>query len=175
MSVRRQVVADVLARPLDGLVVADDQVINSSTDVERWNLARSELQALTRYGLPVIEECDIIPNIQQGILPELDAQGRNFYLLGLFADHEIGVLAGEGEVWGIPLDRTLPDSFINSSVARFVETSWRWYWVWKEVKALRYDIEQYDLLEDFLDFAVRTDARVDSVEPSLWKGLIQSW
>ncbi|MGW1557703.1 SUKH-4 family immunity protein [Streptomyces sp. NPDC002144] len=69
----------------------------------------------------------------------------------------------------------LPHSFVNSSVAHFVETSWRWYWTFKEVKALRFDIEQYDLLDDFLEFAVRLDPRVGSAEQSLWRGFIQSW
>jgi hypothetical protein len=175
MSEHRQAVAHMLTKPIDLLVVAGDQVVDSSRDAERWGLAQPDGQALARWGVPMIEECRLIPNIQQGTSPELDVRGRKCYALGLFADNEIGVLPGAGEVWGFPLDRALPDSFINSSVSRFIETSWRWYWVWKEVKALRFDIEQYDLLDDFLDFAVSSDARVGSVEPSLWKGLIQSW
>ncbi|MFE9404010.1 SUKH-4 family immunity protein [Streptomyces sp. NPDC006530] len=175
MSEHHEAVARALSQPLDLLVAAEHQAAAASGNVSAWQLPSADKTVLARWGLPLIEECRLIPNIQEGMSPEMNVRGRQFYTLGLFADHEIGALVKIGEVRGIPLNQALPESFINSSVAQFVETSWRWYWVWKEVNALRFDIAQYDILDSFLDFATKLDPPVGTAETSLWRGLIESW
>ncbi|WP_340377141.1 SUKH-4 family immunity protein [Streptomyces sp. SS7] len=175
MSGHREALADFLSRPLSLLIVDDDQIVAHNGDIGSWNLAEVDKHSLMRWGIPLIEECRLIPNFQEGSSPELERRSQSFYGLGLFAGQEIGALVDVGEVWAFPPDEELPNSFVNSSVAHFVETSWRWYWTWKEVQALRFDIEQYDLLDDFLEFAIRLDPRVGSAEQSIWRGFIQSW
>jgi len=175
VSEHREAVAEILSKPLSLLVVEDDQVVAREGDAEGWNLAEVDKQSLVRWGIPLIEEFRLVPHLQEGASPELEKRSRRFYGLGLLAGQEIGALVQVGEVWAFPSGEDLPHSFVNSSVAHFVETSWRWYWTFKEVKALRFDIEQFDLLDDFLEFAVRLDPRVGSAEQSLWRGLIQSW
>ncbi|MFD7163659.1 SUKH-4 family immunity protein [Streptomyces violascens] len=175
MSDHHEAVAQALSQPIDLLAAADGPAVAETGDVSAWQLPAQDKTALAHWGVPLLEECRLVPHIQQGAMPELDVRGQKFYALGLFANHEIGVLPSAGEVWAIPADPALPKVFINSSVTLFVETTWRWYWTWKELDALRADIEQYDVLDAFLAFATTRDPRVGAAEPSLWPGLIQSW
>ncbi|MGW3936867.1 SUKH-4 family immunity protein [Streptomyces phaeochromogenes] len=175
MSEHREAAARALSAPLDLLVVAVDQYPVGVEGVNKWILPESDRMALIRWGLPMMEDFRLVVNLQEGVSPELDVRGRKFYSLGLFAEHEVGSCVGSGEVWGFNPDENLPDSFVNSSVAYFVETAWRWYWVYKEVRPLRFDIEQYDLLDDFIDFSVRLDPQVGSAVSSMWRGIIESW
>lgn len=173
---RREAVADILTRPLDALVVATDRVVAPAEVVDAWSIDSTDRQALVRWGLPLLEEGRLIPNIQDGVVPEIATGMGDYYGLGLFFDYEIGVDPVAGEVIGIPIEEVMPgSSFINSSVTLFVEAAWRWYWVLKEVRELRFDIEQYDLIDDFLEFVVRIDGRVASEEGSFWRGLGDSW
>ncbi|GAA3356611.1 SUKH-4 family immunity protein [Saccharopolyspora gregorii] len=175
MSEHRRSVARALAAPLDRLVVAEDRVVAPPSEIGAWGLAARERDALAGWGLPVVEECGLIGNFQQGASPELEAGGRRFYALGLFLEDEIGVDAESGEVRGIRVDDGDRVSFINSSAGRFVESAWRWYWVWKEVRELRFSIEQYDLIDDFLEFLVALDPPVGSSGSSFWRGMLMSW
>jgi hypothetical protein len=68
-----------------------------------------------------------------------------------------------------------PVSLVNSSVAKFVESSWRWCRACQEIKLLRSDIEQYDLLDDFLAFVVKLDGAVERAEVSFRRGYVESW
>ncbi|SEC15552.1 SUKH-4 immunity protein [Amycolatopsis tolypomycina] len=131
--------------------------------------------ALTRWGLPVVDECRMCGDVQVGTAPAITAGGRPLYGLGLLAGLEVGAEPATGAVWGVSGMSEVPDSFVNSSVANFVESAWRWYWAWQEIKPLRHSIEQYDLLDDFLAFVVRLDVATEQAEISFWREYVESW
>lgn len=114
-------------------------------------------------------------DVQPGSAPTVTAGIKQLYGLGLLLNLEVGADPETGFVRGVSELAGTPDSFVNSSVTKFVEVAWRWYWAFHEIKQLRYDIEQYDLLRDFLAFVVKLDEAVEKADESFWQGYVESW
>ena len=86
------------------------------------------------------------------------------------------MVAGGGEVVGVPDNDALGLSYINSSAALFVDISWRWAFV----RRILIGVEDYEYLYDSLgrfqqyaqtvDSAIRVDLRF-----AWWNGVIEGW
>lgn len=175
MSVHRQRLRQVLLLPLDRLIVTSDQVLPRPEQMEEWSLPPGDRAALSRWGLPVVDDCQLCGGFQPGTDPAMMVGGRQLYSLGLLAGLEVGADTATGAVWGISGAPGVPDSFVNSSVANFVEAAWRWYGAWPEIKQLRHSIEQFGLLDDFLAFVVELDAACEKADVSFWREYVESW
>lgn len=175
MSQHRRAVAEILAKPVALLVVPADAVTARREQVEGWGLEDADLNALVKFGVPIVDEKYFVGNIQLGDAPEIVNQGRRYYSLGMYVDDEIGIDADDGTVWGVPLEAVRPCFYANTSVALYVDISWRWYWVRRELLPLLNDIEQYDLIDDFRSYAQSVDSRALENESSLWRRITDNW
>lgn len=168
-------VAEILSKPTALLVVPTDAIRATRDQVERWKLNDADMSALVEWGVPVIDERYFIGNIQLGDAPEIEYRGSRYYSIGMYVDDEIGIDANDGAVWGIPQEGDRPRFYVNSSVALYVDISWHWYWVRQEALSLLNDVEQYDLIDDFRDYAQSVDSQAFSNDSSLWRRIVDNW
>lgn len=165
-------IADIMARPVDDLVDPAGQVRGSDEIIENWDIPADDRAALIRCGLPAMREIRIVPDIQTGTAPAVELDGRRLYSLGTWGNLEIAAIAETGEVWGLPLVDWLPAPiFINSSVSKFVDIAWRWYWAWRVLKDMD-GIEVFEVQRALLASIVRVDEKVDHYISSKWRAIL---
>lgn len=166
---------EILEQPLGMVVVPADQAM--STDLaalDRWSVPSSDRKALAQWGLPILEQYELVANIQEEATPVENESGWKYYSLGAWINFEITAASPSGEVWGVPLtnwDRT--DYFINSSIANFIEMAWRWYQISTVVNS-EDSVDCYACLHHLFDFIVARDPRVASSDNSLWREILLS-
>ncbi|MFD6344746.1 SUKH-4 family immunity protein [Streptomyces roseolus] len=131
------------------------------------------LDPLARWGVPDIEDFGFTPEPHGTLAKEADSSGDSLLRIGTYWRWGI-VVTDQGEVRGTQLDEW-PEVFVNSSVEAFVETSWRWYHTWLEAERMGWYIECFDVVDNFLEYAIARDPRVDLEERSLWKMVVKSW
>jgi SUKH-4 immunity protein len=163
---------DILRAPVADLVVAEDQVLVAAADVARWDIPEADRQALTEYGLPLMEVPGCIPEPEPG--PSPHAFGNQpAYNLGIASRLEVGALPGSGRVLGF-VEGSEP-VFFNSSVSLYVTSCWRYYqlsrWVGDDVT-----LQTYDDLAQFLAAIQASDAAVGSdATRSWWPAVVDAW
>jgi hypothetical protein len=163
-----------LTLPLEDLTEVGLQVRVTPGEIENWPASEGARRSLEKWGLPRIEEFGFMPKFQESSVPTVSADGRRYYSLGIYSRWEMCYLCDTGEVHGFPLAEW-PETFFNSTLEAYIETSWRWFRVWREIKDMDWYIEKYDILNQFLEFAIECDPRVGSEQRSMWRGLIKSW
>ncbi|MFB7345862.1 SUKH-4 family immunity protein [Streptomyces hydrogenans] len=131
------------------------------------------LAPLARWGVPEIENFGFTTESHGTLVKEADSPGDSFLRIGTYWRWGIAV-TGQGEVRGLQLDEW-PEVFVNSSIEAFVETSWRWYYTWLEAEQMGWHIECFDVVDNFLEYAIAKDPRVGLEERSLWKMVVESW
>ena len=171
----RRKASEVLERSLTSLVEEADRVAARPEVVDMWNLEKADRELLVLCGLPLMEECRMVPHVQDEATAQLSGTKGAAYSLGLWAHYEVGALVESGEVRGVADEELSAEVFVNSSAGKYVEMMWRWYRLFKIVEPLRNGLEQYDVMEDFLAFAYDLDPAVETAERSLWRGFIQGW
>ncbi|MFG2908966.1 SUKH-4 family immunity protein [Kitasatospora sp. NPDC048286] len=169
MGTMRDRTREILALPLDRVVAsADQEMVKDTTALDKWVVPRPDLKALREWGLPLLEDYHLVSHIHEGGQPEELDDGRKYYSLGTFTNFEVVAASPSGEVWGLPLIDWFPvDYFINSSIAGYIESSWRWYRISQIVYA-EDSIERHACLQDFFDFIAMHDPKVASSQKSLW-------
>ncbi|MGI5502839.1 SUKH-4 family immunity protein [Lentzea sp. CA-135723] len=173
MSKHREATSDVLSRPLASLVVPEVRAEARPEVVRTWDLAERDREILIECGLPTMEQCRLVPHVQEDLLPGLASSRGLAYGLGSFAQYVVGALASSGEVIGVPRTAHSTEAYISSSVAQYVEMMWRWYWISQILEPLSFGLEQYDVVDDFLEFAIRLDPAIESADGTLWPDFIQ--
>lgn len=156
LSVEQRVAAAMTA-PLEEILVPGKAVKPREDLVRLWDLPESDRQALLRWGLPEDSDMTpffqagadpaLVPNVAGERERQAASPGDRLYTLARWGLDElrVGAVAGTGRVLVVrPEPFTVDDlplglrefyaglyhpavEFFNSSVARFVEASWRWY------------------------------------------------
>ena len=170
-----------LSDPLDQIAGRCGPGATASRVVDAWNLPASDRQALISVGVPIFEDATQSPiqlagEIQSAELPSLTERGYLAYRIGRYWRREIGVLEQSGTVVGFPDDAELDVSFLNSSLAAFLEIAWRWNCARKVLLATE-DYEQlYENLGRFQDYVHSLDPIVSS-DPKYawWNGIVEGW
>lgn len=163
----------ILNQPLREVVILADQAMAADlTLLDQWSVPPGDRKALAQWGLPLLEDYRLVANLQEEVEPVETDDGRRYYGLGAWLDFEVVAASPSGEVWGIPLINWRPASyFINSSIAGFIESAWRWYWISRVVNA-EDSVERYGCLRDFFDFIAAHDPSVAERQDSLWREVL---
>lgn len=148
-----------------------------------WDLPHEDKMAIIYSGIPVYEpdagaaSVQLAGGVQHGIPPEIDEDDMTAYALGRYWRRRLGAVVHDGTVVGIPADRSLKLSYINSSVSAFIEIAWRWYYARQALLAINDDYEQlYDNLARFQEFTHRRDnALRNDPKYAWWNGVIEGW
>ena len=165
-----------------------------------WMVPASDLAALRRWGVAIVPDprpahrVQLAGDVQHDAEPSITTDdGVRAYLMGTYWRMRVGAIEKTGTVIGV---RTAEDaasfgnfgSYINSSVAAFIEVSWRW--AWASAALLRLPGEDYEYLfeclEEFRGFVHRLDpvtaaeARDDPDAASaarftFWDGIVDGW
>ncbi|WP_418958848.1 SUKH-4 family immunity protein [Streptomyces tritici] len=141
----RRALEGLLARDLDALTGAAPYVTARPGAVVRtWRLPAGDVEALVRWGLPARRDPRAASHnptaaFQDGPRPMLtvpgagDADGaggenreRAAYRLADSRLREYGAVEGAGTVFGVPRPGNTTGGPVNTSVAAYVETVWRW-------------------------------------------------
>jgi hypothetical protein len=137
----RAAVELVLEQHLISLTDAGGRSAFPGTQLTTWDVPDEAKVALGEYGLPrAVDDglVKVVAGFQEGTQPETEAKGELYYVLGTIGSTRIGASKGAGVVRSVPepfephpqLAHLFPDgqapSFINSSVAQFVECAWRY-------------------------------------------------
>lgn len=164
---------EILNQPLGVVVVSADQATAADlTVMNQWSVPPGDRKALAQWGLPLLEDYRLVANIQEEIAPTETDDGRKFYSLGTWLDFEVVAASPSGEVWGLPLTDWRPAGyFINSSIAGFVESAWRWYRISRVVNS-EDSVERYECLRVFFDFISARDIKVVAHRNSLWREVL---
>jgi len=146
-----------MTAPLEEIFVAGEAVGPPEDLVRQWDLPESDRQALLRWGLPEESDLtphfqagadpELVPNVAGERERQVASPGDRLYTLVYWGLNEvrIGAVAGTGRVLKLqPKPTTVDDfplafreiyagfyrpsvEFFGSSVAQFVEASWRWH------------------------------------------------
>ena len=146
-----------MTAPLEEIFVAGEAVRPPEDLVRQWDLPESDRQALLRWGLPEESDLtphfqagadpELVPNVAGERERQVASPGDRLYTLVYWGLNEvrIGAVAGTGRVLKLqPKPTTVDDfplalreiyagfyrpsvEFFSSSVAQFVEASWRWH------------------------------------------------
>lgn len=195
-----------LAASLDELVVPEQQAIPEVARVRQWRLPQADRDALIRYGLPVndrgLAEADFRDSAD-------DAYG----LMALSGGSRIVAVADTGVVLCLPGPQTdmeqtaefwernpdflaaikkkypdyprIPPTFVNSSVALFVDTSWRFERVARALLKLPtgtaepFEVEcaneLFDRLDVFLEHLRSADPQAVDSRYAYWPDVVEGW
>lgn len=190
-----------LARDLDQLT---SQAPASRLDPQGagWKVPDADLAALRHWGVPIVPDprpehrVQLAGDVQQEPDPRIATDdGIRAYMMGTYWRMRIGAIEHTGTVIGV---RTAEDAasfgnsvvYINSTVAFFLETAWRWAYASTALRALPaqdYD-HLYDCLDEFRAFVHRLDPATDP-EPgsgtkpggeagitfTFWDGIVEGW
>ncbi|MDQ1630605.1 MAG: hypothetical protein QOC80_577 [Frankiaceae bacterium] len=163
---------DIFRRPLDELVVPDVQLLLPERTVREWQIDEAGRQALTSFGLPLIEDAGFFPTEDPEPGPRRidDDDG---YELGSISHLNIFVLRGSGRVVAVPEEPGIGNSgLVNSSVTNYVESSWRFYWLHRGLGDSVTD-ETYEAMAEFLDRLRVIDPTIgDDPNSSLWPSVL---
>lgn len=178
----QQAFDDVLALSLDELVIRDPARSCAPPTAERWRLPRGDIEALWRWGVPIFappEEglVQLVGAVQEEADPALVERGQTAYRLGRYWLRTIGAAQDSGIVIGIPDAVNRDVSFINGSVAAFVEVAWRWYGVAPFLFGMEEDQAQLDAnLYRFSEYVHALDP-ITATDDRFrwWDDLIEDW
>jgi SUKH-4 immunity protein len=168
-------VEEILSLPVEELLEPEVQVRLPAEDVSAWGLSHDDARALIELGLPMVEISQFIPDAEPGREPQ--KFGDYFgYHLGILRRLDACLLVESGRVVGVPYDQFASFAFVNSSAAQYVESSWRYYWLQREIGDLPMTLETFETFEAFLQRIRAIDAAIGS-DPiaSFWPGVIESW
>lgn len=178
-----QVVFDsCLNDELDVLVNSCSYVSMGSQVVGTWNLPENDRSSLLRFGVPIFDfdgdrsSVQLMGDVQVASFPEINERDVIAYSLGTFWRRRIGASVETGVVVGVPDDSEPDLSYINNSVAAFIEIAWRWGCARRALLAIE-DYEQlYECLAKFQEFVHVLDPVVkDDPRFSWWNGVIEGW
>jgi hypothetical protein len=168
----REAVQEILATPTEQLVAqAESSARATEGQVEAWSVDSASRELLVRLGIPYMEEDGLEVSIQAEADPQIEYGDRSFYRLGVYYDHEIGIEAGNGEVWAVPLAGDSGEFYVNSSVETYVNVAWRYYWAGYEIGKLSDDFAQFDLLDVFMEYVSGIDVRA-AADGAFWRKVI---
>jgi SUKH-4 immunity protein of toxin-antitoxin system len=166
---------DILRAPVAELVVAEDQVLVAAGDVARWDVPDADRRALTNFGLPLMGDAGCIPEPDPGPAPKAFGKHSAYYL-GIAKRLEVGAIPGSGRVSGfVAGDPDSDPAFFNSSISLYVASSWRYYWLARELGD-EITLQSYDEMAKFLAAIVASDPAVgDDASRSWWPAVIEGW
>jgi SUKH-4 immunity protein len=164
---------DFLDRPIGELIVPEVQVRVAPEVVRDWHLPAADLSALTTWGLPTFDDGSLVPDPHPGPHDQR-YRGDQAYRLGTEWGAVVGAVAGSGRV--VRFGVTDPEPMlINSSLAAFVESAWRYLWVSLQ-EGGHYDDETDDVLDAFLARLQRIDPAIGSdPHTSYWPSVVEYW
>ena len=164
---------DFLDRPVSELIVPEARVLVPAGAVRDWRVDPADLRALTTWGLPVVGQGNLVPDPRPGP-HDARYEGEQAYRLGTEWGAVVGVVAGSGRV--VRFGRTDPQPMpVNSTLAAFVESAWRYLWLFRQ-EAGHYDDETDDVLDAFLARIQRLDPAVgDDPGTSYWPSVVEHW
>jgi hypothetical protein len=159
---------DFLDRPVGELIVPEAQVLAPAETVRDWQVEPADLRAFTTWGLPVVGDGNLVPDPRPG--PE----DGGAYRIGTEWGAVVGVLAGSGRV--VRFGRTDPSPMVvNSTLAAFVESAWRYLWLFRQ-EGGHYDDDTDDVLDAFLAKLQTIDPAVgDDPGSSYWPSVVEHW
>jgi hypothetical protein len=154
-------------RPLADLIVPADQVLVPGGAIQGWRVDHADRYALTTWGLPRIERPHFFPDPRPEASPH---RYREFecYRLGTAMATPISVIAGAGTV--IAEEQAGP-ALVNTTLERYVESAWRYYWLVRELGGTMND-ETFDVLDVFLARLLAIDPGIGS---SHWAAVVEGW
>jgi hypothetical protein len=165
---------EFLDRPINELIVPDVQVRVPAEAVHGWRLDPADLAALTTWGLPVVGDRNLVPEPRPG-LSDRQFEGEEMYRLGTEWGQIVAAIAGSGRVVRfseIDPENAMP---INSTLQRYVESAWRYLWLFRQESG-HYDDETDDVLDAFLSRIQELDPAVgDDPELSYWPSVVEHW
>ncbi len=172
-----------LASDLRALAVPAVTASRGTQATSSWDLPHEDKMAILRLGIPTYEPdatsagVQLSGSVQYGIPPEIDEDGIRAYALGRYWRRRLGAVVHDGIVVGVPDDRSLKVSYVNSSVSAFIEIAWRWHYARKALLAITDDHERlYGNLARFEEFAHRRDnALSNDPRYAWWNGIIEGW
>ena len=159
---------DFLDCPVGELIVPEAQVLPPAAEVRDWPVDPAGRDALITWGLPVVGEGNLVPDPSPGP----DGDGR--YRLATEWGAVVAVQAASGRV--VRLGVTDPEPMlVNSSLAAFVESAWRYLWLHGQESG-HYDDETDDVLDAFLACLRRLDPAIgDDPATSYWPSIVEHW
>jgi hypothetical protein len=181
-AVTRLAFDEAVTASLDRLSVGAIRGVRLGRDVQ-WDLPGRDIEALRRWGLPVVPDprpqlrVQFAADVQDGDQPAITGPDLSAYGLGTYWNQEIGAVAGDGTVIALRSGGDSGPAFLNSSVTVFLEIIWRWAWA---MEALRWlhgedDIESFGYLEEFEQLVHRLDPVTDT-DPrfGFWNGILRN-
>lgn len=175
-----------LVADLDTLITAEHPSSKVGAGGRSWNLPSGDQRALAIWGIPIFGpdsasvQVQLQGDVQAGAEPEFHGQGIDAYRLGTYWERDVVAVSGDGAVLGVWTRFEPFVAFINSSVAAFVEISWRWLFVRQALMRLGETDEDYLQAYASLD---RFKQLIHSVDPAVasdqrfewWNGICSSW
>jgi len=175
---------------LDQVVEAADAAHGVPSVVANWRLSDRDREALLRYGVPInrgdTRGAQLVGDVQSELDPTVLVGDRPGYRLGSHWWRKLAALAGSGKVVAIAPDESedplgklavgTPPTYVNSSVARFVDVAWRWNYLMPLFRAADYSNAFYEGTEEFLDALPTLDpALAEEEEYPWWRNLVLGW
>jgi SUKH-4 immunity protein len=175
---------------LDQVVEAADAGHGPPMVVASWSLSDRDREALLRYGVPInrgdSRGVQLVGDVQSELDPTVVVGDRRGYRLGSHWWRRLAALAGSGEVVAaVPDDSDDPlgklavgasPTYVNSSVARFVDIAWRWHCLAPLFHAADYGSAFYEGTEEFLEVLPALDpALAEEEEYPWWRSLVLGW
>jgi len=159
---------DFLDRPVGELIVPEAQVLPPAEAVRDWPVDAAGRDALATWGLPVVGDGNRVPDRSPG------PRGDGMYRLATEWGAVVAVQAGSGRV--VRLGVTDPEPMlVNSSLAAFVESAWRYLWLYRQESG-HYDDETDDVLDAFLARLRKLDPAIGAdPSASYWPSIVEHW
>jgi hypothetical protein len=176
----------ILAATLDEIVELPVASVGDPRVVNQW-LMRDECKAaLVAYGVSIErdhhDDVQLRGSVQESMEPEIPVSGAYGYRLGHHFGWTLAAMPPVGEVWAVdssPSTGQLADNEIirvNSSVAAFVDLSWRWHALRPALLRLSDSDEFFEAAEIFLACLPEIDgALADEERYPWWRSLILGW
>lgn len=160
---------DFLDRPIGELIAPEAQVLPPpAAGVRDWPVDPAGREALITWGLPVVGDGNLVPDPSPGPF------GDGMYRLATEWGAVVAVQAGSGRVvrLGVTDPQPMP---VNSSLAAFVESAWRYLWLYGQESG-HYDDETDDVLDAFLARLRKLDPAIgDDPSASYWPSIVERW
>ena len=168
-------VQQILTLPVEDLIDSDVQICLAPRDVDAWALEKADSHALTEVGLPIVEISQFIPDAEPGREPQAFGDFVGYHL-GILRALDVCLVVRSLEVLGVPSTPNASFAFINSSARQYVESSWRYYWLQREIGDLPTTEETFDTFRAFLQCLRIIDPAIgENPNTSFWPGVIESW